>query len=111
MPVSMTPITTSAAALDLGSSPDEAERPRKEGDSVVCSCCVASGTTARTERWDARCAAWRSVSRAAKPVAACAYEESTRGAGREMPAGRLYARASRRGGDERGACSSATCTM
>jgi len=74
MPVSMTPITTSAAALDLGSSPDEAERPRKEGDSVVCSCCVASETTARTERWDARCAAWRSVSRAAKPVAACAYE-------------------------------------
>jgi len=74
MPESMTPITTFVAPLDAWSSPDEAERRRKEGVSVVCSCRIPSAATESTEGWDARWAAWRSVSRAAKPVAACAYE-------------------------------------
>jgi hypothetical protein len=69
-PVSMTPMTTSEAPLDAGSKPDDAERRRNDGVSVVCSSCLLSGTTARTECEDARRAAWRSVRRAAKPVAA-----------------------------------------
>jgi len=71
-PVSMRPITTPVAPPDAGSRPDDSERPRNDGVSVVCSWCVASGTTASTESWEARCAAWAPVSRAAKPVAACA---------------------------------------
>ena len=66
-PVSRTPMTPSLAPLDAGSSPDDSESRRKDGVRVVCSSCMASGTTASTEPEDARRVAWRGVSRAAKP--------------------------------------------
>jgi hypothetical protein len=74
-PVSRTPITTSVAPPDAWSNPDDSERCRNDGVSVVCSYCITSGSTARTaELREARCAACAPVSRAANPVAACAYE-------------------------------------
>ena len=38
-PASMTPMTTSVAPLDALSSPEDGERPRKDGVRVVCSSC------------------------------------------------------------------------